>query len=69
VPLYRGAVHRADWQTITWVLVSAILVYVLVGPNLVSWALAVVGVLGAFAKAAKTEWERRQIARSSRLNS
>ena len=58
--MYRGAMHRAEWQTITWILVSAILCEVLIGPNLVSVALAVVGVLGAFAKAGVEYWQRRQ---------
>ena len=38
------AVHRAEWQTITWILVSAIICEVLIGPNLVSVALAVLTV-------------------------
>ena len=63
---YRGRVHRAEWQTITWMLVSAILVYVLIGPNLVTVALAVIGVLGAFAKAGLEQWQRRQLARSTK---
>jgi hypothetical protein len=63
---YRGAVHRAEWQTITWVLVSAIIVYVFIGPNLVSWALAIVGVLGAFAKAGQAQWQRWQSTRSDK---
>jgi hypothetical protein len=67
--MYRGAVYRAEWQTITWMLVSAILVYVLIGPNLVSVALAVIGVLGAFAKAGIEQWQHWQIARSSREHS
>ena len=50
--------HRAEWQTITWMLVSAIVVYVLIGPNLVTVALAVIGVLGAFAKGGLEQWQR-----------
>ena len=50
--------HRAEWQTITWMLVSAIIVYVLIGPNLVTVALAVIGVLGAFAKGGLEQWQR-----------
>jgi hypothetical protein len=41
-------------------LVSAIVVYVLLGPNLISWTLAIVGVLGAFAKAGQEQWNRWQ---------
>jgi hypothetical protein len=67
--MYRGRVHRAEWQTITWMLVSAILVYVLIGPNLVTVALAVIGVLGAFAKAGLEQWQRWQLARSSKEHS
>jgi hypothetical protein len=67
--MYRGAVHRAEWQTITWMLVSAIIVYVLIGPNLVSVALAVVGVLGAFAKAGLERWQHWQVTRSGREHS
>jgi hypothetical protein len=67
--VYRGRVHRAEWQTITWMLVSAILVYVLIGPNLVTVALAVIGVLGAFAKAGLEQWQRWQLARSSKEQS
>jgi hypothetical protein len=58
------AVHRAEWQTITWVLVSAIICYLLIGPNLVSVALGVIGVLGAFAKAGIEQYQRWQISRS-----
>jgi hypothetical protein len=64
--VYRGAVHRAAWQTISWMLVSAIVVYVLLGPNLISWTLAIVGVLGAFAKAGQEQWNRWQTTRSPR---
>jgi hypothetical protein len=62
-------VHRADWQTITWMLVSAHIVYMLIGPNLVSVALAVIGVLGAFAKAGIEQWQHWQIGRSSKEHS
>ena len=55
--------HRASWQSITWVLVAAILVYVLLGPNLISWGLAIVGVLGAVIKAAEERWVTWQAAR------
>jgi len=58
------AVHRAEWQTITWILVSAIICEVLIGPNLVSVALAVVGVLGAFAKAGIEQSQRWHLSRS-----
>ena len=61
--------HRAEWQTITWMLVSAIVVYVLIGPNLVTVALAVIGVLGAFAKGGTEQWQRWQLARSSKEHS
>jgi hypothetical protein len=61
--MYCGAVHRAEWQTITWMLVSAIVVYLLIGPNLVSVALAVIGMLGAFAKAGIEQWQRWRSAR------
>ncbi len=64
--MYRDAVHRAEWQTITWILVSAIICEVLIGPNLVSVALAVIGVLGAFAKAGIEQWQRWQLSRSNR---
>jgi len=67
--VYRDAVHRAEWQTITWILVSAIICEVLIGPNLVSVALAVIGVLGAFAKAGIEQWQRWQLSRSSREHS
>jgi len=63
------AVHRAEWQTITWILVSAIICEVLIGPNLVSVALAVIGVLGAFAKAAAEQYQRWQLSRSTREHS
>jgi hypothetical protein len=63
------AVHRAEWQTITWILVSAIMCYLLIGPNLVSVALAVIGVLGAFAKAGVEQWHRWQLSRSSQGHS
>ena len=56
--------HRAEWQTITWMLVSAIVVYVLIGPNIVTVVLAVIGVLGAFAKGGLEQWQRRQLGRS-----
>jgi hypothetical protein len=62
-------VHRAEWQTIAWMLVSAILVYVLIGPNIVSVALAVIGVLGAFAKGGIEQRQRWQTARSVRDHS
>ena len=55
--------HRASWQSITWVLVAAILVYVLLGPNLISWGLAIVGVLGAAIKAAEERWVTWQAGR------
>ena len=55
--------HRASWQSITWVLVAAILVYVLLGPNLISWGLAMFGVLGAATKAAEERWIAWQLAR------
>ncbi len=58
------AVHRAEWQTITWILVSAIICEVLIGPNLVSVALAVIGVLGAFAKAGIEQYQRWHLSRS-----
>jgi hypothetical protein len=58
------AVHRAEWQTITWILVSAIICEVLIGPNLVSVALAVIGVLGAFAKAGIEQYQRWHLLRS-----
>ncbi len=63
------AVHRAEWQTITWILVSAIICEVLIGPNLVSVALAVVGMLGAFAKAGLEQYQRWQHSRASREQS
>jgi hypothetical protein len=56
-------VHRASWQSITWVLVAAILVYVLLGPNLISWGLAIVGVLSAAIKTAEERWVTWQAAR------
>ncbi len=49
------AVHRAEWQTITWILVSV--------------ALAVIGVLGAFAKAGAEQYQRWQLSRSTREHS
>jgi hypothetical protein len=58
--------HRAEWQTITWMLVSAILVYVLIGPNIVTVALAVIGVLGAFAKGGFEQWRRWQLGRATK---
>jgi hypothetical protein len=67
--VYRDAVHRAEWQTITWILVSAIICEVLIGPNLVSVALAVIGVLGAFFKAGLEQWQRWQLSRSRREHS
>ena len=66
---YRSAVHRAKWQTITWMLVSAILVYVLIGPNIVTVALAVIGVLGAFAKGGIEQWQRWQLGRTRKQHS
>jgi hypothetical protein len=63
------AVHRAEWQTITWILVSAIMCYLLIGPNLVSVALAVIGVLGAFAKAGVEQLHRWQLSHSSQGHS
>jgi hypothetical protein len=62
-------VHRADWQTITWMLVSAIVVYVLIGPNIVTVALAVIGTLGAFAKAGLEQWERWQLTQANKERS
>ena len=53
-----------EWQTIAWVLVSAIVVYEVDGPNRISQALAVIGVLGAFSKAGIEQWQRWQLARS-----
>jgi hypothetical protein len=50
-------------------LVSAILVYVLIGPNIVTVALAVIGTLGAFAKSGLEHWQRWQVARSRISNS
>ena len=61
--------HRLEWQTLTWVLVSAIVVYVLLGPNLISWALAVVGVMGAVVKAGIARCYRRQVARTGKETS
>ena len=61
--------HRAEWQTITWILVSAIICEVLIGPNLVSVALAVVGILGAVAKGSIEQWQRWQSGRSSETRS
>ena len=55
-----------EWQTITWLLVSAILVYFVDGPNLISYALAVIGVMAAFAKAGLDQWQRWQLARTSK---
>ena len=63
------AVHRAEWQTITWILVSAVICEVLIGPNLVSVALAVIGVLGAFAKAGIEQYQRWHLSRSRREHS
>jgi hypothetical protein len=63
------AVHRAEWQTITWILVSAIICEVLIGPNLVSVALAVIGVLGAFAKGGMEQYQRWQLSHSSHEHS
>jgi hypothetical protein len=63
------AVHRAEWQTITWILVSAIICEVLIGPNLVSVALAVIGVLGAFAKGGTEQYQRWQLSRSGQEHS
>jgi hypothetical protein len=54
--MYRGAVLHIEWQTITWLLVSAILAYFIDGPNLISYALAVIGVMAAFAKAGLEQW-------------
>jgi hypothetical protein len=56
-------VHRASWQAITWVLVAAIVVYVLIGPNVISWGLAIFGVLSAVTKAAEARWVAWQLAR------
>ena len=58
-----------EWQTITWMLVSAVLVQVLIGPNRVSEALAIIGVLGAFAKGGIEQWQRWQLSRSSQEHS
>ena len=63
------AVHRAEWQTITWILVSAIICEVLIGPNLVSVALSVIGVLGAFAKGGIEQYQRWQLSRANREHS
>jgi hypothetical protein len=60
--------HRAEWQTITWMLVSAIVVYYLIGPNLVSVALAVIGTLGAFVKGSLEQWQRWQLSRSHKVD-
>jgi hypothetical protein len=56
-------VHRASWQGITWVLVAAIVVYVLIGPNVISWGLGIFGVLSAVTKAAEERWIAWQLAR------
>jgi hypothetical protein len=61
-------VHRASWQSITWVLVAAILVYVLLGPNLISWGFAIFGVLGAAIKGAEERWITWQAARRRQVS-
>ena len=58
-----------EWQTITWLLVSAILVYFVDGPNLVSYALAVIGVMATFVKTGLDQWQRRQLTRISKEHS
>jgi hypothetical protein len=64
--MYRGAVLHIEWQTITWLLVSAILVYFVDGPNLISYCLAVIGVIAAVLKASLDQWQRWQLARTSK---
>ena len=64
--MYRGAVLHIEWQTITWLLVSAILVYFVDGPNLISYALAVIGVMAAVLKAGLEQFQRWQLARTSK---
>ena len=58
-----------EWQTLTWLLVSAVLVYFVDGPNLISYALAVIGVMGAFAKAGLEQWQRWQLGRTRKEHS
>jgi hypothetical protein len=55
-----------EWQTISWLLVSAIVVYELDGPNRISQALALIGVLAAVFKAALEQYQRWQLARASK---
>jgi hypothetical protein len=62
-------VLHIEWQTLTWLLVSAVLVYFVDGPNLISYALAVIGVLGAFAKAGLEQWQRWQLGRTRKERS
>ena len=64
--MYRGAVLHIEWQTITWLLVSAILAYFIDGPNLISYALAVIGVLAAVFKAGLEQFQRWQLARTGK---
>jgi len=59
-------VLHIEWQTITWLLVSAILAYFIDGPNLISYALAVIGVLAAFLKAGLEQFQRWQLGRTNK---
>jgi hypothetical protein len=62
-------VLHIGWQTITWLLVSAILAYFIDGPNLISYALAVIGVMAAFVKTGLDQWQRWQLGRTHKQHS